>query len=200
MRGLTIGTCTILVVGHLPSADNRKGLRSRDVGFDPREGARWLRGITAARALLRCFGAVVDAAYCPTTLRHASSARLLTDALAIAEPVEDARLNNIDYGKFKGLPVSDTPSPVNIESRYEGGEAWIQVAERWRSFCVEVLPRHEGKLVLLAGQSAAAPRMLRHLCMRVPLEEAVRQPVPAIPFFSQHHEFPTNNLIWHYTW
>jgi broad specificity phosphatase PhoE len=198
---LSIRNCNILVLGHLPSADNRKGLRSRDIDFDPEAARLWRDSIIGARPLLRCFGLLVDRTYCPTSLRHAGSARLLTEALGIAEPVEDARLNNVDYGVHKGQPLAETPSGVAaLVHPFEGGEAWSHVAERWRSFCSEVLPRHEGKLVLLAGQSAAAPRMLRHICNRIPLEYAISQPVPNIPFFSSRTDFPKENLVWRYSW
>ena len=192
--------CNILVLGHLPSADNRNGLRSRDIQIDSQDATRWLDSIVGARPLLRCFGLLVDRTYCPTSLRHAESARLLAKALDIADPIEDGRLNNIDYGVYKGRQLSDTPSSGDLDSPFEGGESWSQVAERWRSFCTDVLPQHEGKLVLLAGQSATAPRMLRHICKGISLDEAVSQAVPNIPFFSSTLEFPTDNLVWHYTW
>ncbi len=192
--------CTILVLGHLPSADNRSGLRSRDIQIDSRDATRWLDSIVGARPLLRCFGLLVDGTYCPTSLRHAESARLLAQSLDIADPIEDERLNNIDYGVYKGRQLSDTPSPCDLDSPFEGGESWNQVAVRWRSFCTEVLPKHEGKLVLLAGQSATAPRMLRHICNGISLGESINQAVPNIPFFSSTHEFPTSNIAWRYTW
>lgn len=192
--------CTILVVGHLPSSDNRAGLRSRDIDYEEEAARNWLERVGGARALLRCFGLLVAGTYCPTTMRHASSARLLASALSIAEPHEDARLNNIDYGVFKGRPLADTPVLAGLDQAYDGGESWTAVFNRWRSFCTEVLTRHDGEIVLLAGQSATAPRMLRHICNGIPLAEAVSRPVPNIPFFTSWTGFPTENLVWHYSW
>lgn len=192
--------CTILVLGHLPSSDNRTGLRSRDIDYEEDVAANWLDGVASARALLRCLGLVIAGTYCPTTIRHASSARLLTSALSIADPREDARLNNIDYGVFKGRPLADTPALADLDQAYEGGESWSAVLERWQSFCSEVLARHDGEIVLLAGQSATAPRMLRHICNGLPLADAVSRPVPNIPFFTSRVDFPTENLVWHYSW
>jgi broad specificity phosphatase PhoE len=193
-------SCTILVLGHLPSPDNKEGLRSTDIDCDREAATNWLENIALARPVLRCFGLLVAGAYCPDTIRHATSARLLAEALGLAQPIDDPRLNNIDYGRYKGRPLSDTPRLADLDERYDGGESWNDVASRWRAFCAEVLTGHPGQLVLLAGQSATAPRMLRHLCNGVPLREAVDQPVPTIPFFSTKLDFPTENLVWRYSW
>ncbi len=198
---LTRCSCTILILGHLPSADNLNRLRSRDIDIEPITAQRWRSRIAAAVPLLRCFARLVSVTYCPTTIRHARSAMLLTELLGIEGPVADARLNNIDYGVHKGHPLELTPSRAATPSiPYEGGEAWSDVATRWRQFCAETLPRHEGELVLLAGQSGTAARMLRHICEGVPLQDVLKSQIPSIPFFSSHWDFPTDGLLWQYSW
>jgi broad specificity phosphatase PhoE len=134
-------------------------------------------------------------------LRHAQSARLLTQILAIGDPLEDERLNNIDYGTFKGRPVKETPQMADSPNvAYEGGECWNDVAAKWGKFCREELVKHNRGIVLLAGQSATAVRMLRHICDHIPLKETLSEEVPNIPFFSNEIDFSTKNLVWRYTW
>lgn len=198
---MTKRSCKILVLGHLPSTDNLQRLRARDVGVDPETLAAWRTNVTGCLGLLRCFGTLISITYCPTSLRNLQSAQLLTEVLGIAAPHADRRLNTIDYGVYKGRPVLETPSRAGARHvPYEGGESWDDVVERWRDFCKAVLRQHEDKIVLLAGQSATAVRMLRHFCEHVPLERALDDPVPNIPFFSSRVDFPTTNLVWHYSW
>ena len=193
--------CTILVLGHLPSPDNLNGLRSRDIDIDPRTARRWRSQIKGSVPLLRCFARLVSVTYCPTSLRHAHSAKLLTRLLEINDPIEDARLNNIDYGVHKGHALEHTPSRAAMpDLPYEGGESWYQVAARWREFCAERLPKHDAGVVLLAGQSGTAPRMLRHICDGISLVDAVTHAVPHVPFFSATGDIPNDGLVWRYIW
>jgi hypothetical protein len=194
-------SCTILILGHLPSRDNLEGLRSRDLSVDSACVANWRSNIVGAIPLLRCFASLVSITFCPASLRHAQSARLLTETLAISDPFEDERLNNIDYGIFKGRPVTETPPMTDTPHiPYEGGESWNDVASKWGEFCREELSKHNRGIVLLAGQSATAVRMLRHFCDHVPLSQALSEEVPNIPFFSPGIDFSTRNLVWRYTW
>lgn len=198
---MTTCNCTILILGHLPSVDNLNRIRSRDIDIEPLTAHHWRDHIRGALPLLRCFARLVSISYCPTSLRHARSAKLLTEALGIDDPIADARLNNIDYGVYKGRPLGLTPlRATKPDLPYEGGEAWSDVAARWREFCAEILPRHKDGLVLLAGQSGTAARMLRHICEDVPLSDVLAQELPNLPFFSSDGDFSTNGLVWRYRW
>ncbi len=121
--------------------------------------------------------------------------------LGIDDPIPDVRLNNIDYGVHKGRPLGGTPSlAATPEVAYEGGESWTQVAARWQEFCDETLCRYDDDVVLLAGQSGAAARMLIHICDKVPLREALARELPDMPFFSSAGEVPTSTVVWRYRW
>lgn len=112
--------------------------------------------------------------YCPSNPRHIESAKLICEMLKLPPPIPDARLNNVDYGTFKGQPSSVMkPRHEYIEIPYPGGDSWSQCVAHWRSFFEEVLPRYNGEPVLLAGQSGAAIRMCAHLCDGMKLSEAV---------------------------
>ena len=194
-------SCTILILGHLPSRDNLEGLRSRDLAVDPVCVSDWHSSTIGALPLLRCFASLISVTYCPASLRHAQSAQLLTEMLAIGDPLEDERLNNIDYGVFKGRPVKETPWMTDTPHiAYEGGESWNDVTLKWAEFCRKELSKYNRGIVLLAGQSATAVRMLRHFCDHVPLSQALSEEVPNIPFFSPGIDFSTRNLVWRYNW
>ena len=177
-----MGTVPLYVWNHLPSADNRDNLvarseqpvlpeimRERKVQFqrlekeDPYLLERLVR-------LFRIFKAV----YCPSSPRHIESASLICDFFKLPAPVTDSRLNAVNYGQFKGLPMSSLlPAHTYIETPYSGGESWLECLARWRSFFEEVLKPHDGHPVLLAGQTRAAIRMCSHLCEGMDLAKAV---------------------------
>lgn len=188
-----MGIVPIYVWNHLPSADNRDGLvarseqpvlpevmekrRTRLQRFqdeDPYLLERLIR-------LLRLFEAV----YCPTSPRHVESATLFCDFFKLPAPISDGRLNAVNYGSFKGQPMSAMkPAHDYIETPYPAGESWLQCLARWRSFFEDVLRKHDGHPILLAGQTRAAIRMCAHLCAGVNLSEAVDLEVtdPKVPW------------------
>jgi broad specificity phosphatase PhoE len=177
-----MGIVPLYVWTHFPSADNRDGLvarseqpvlaeemRKRKMQFqrleeqDPYLLERLVR-------LLRIFKAV----YCPSSPRHVESAALICEFFKLPTPIPDNRLDAVDYGNFKGHPLSGIKAPHNyVDIPYPGGESWRQCLRRWRSFFEEVLIRCDGQPVLLAGQTRAAIRMCANLCDGMELSEAV---------------------------
>jgi hypothetical protein len=106
--------------------------------------------------------------------RDIESAKLICELFKLPAPILDARLNAIDYGNFKGQPLSSIRPPHDyIEMPYPGGESWLDCLARWRSFFEEVLITYNGQPVLLAGQTRAAIRMCAHLCDGMRLSDAV---------------------------
>jgi broad specificity phosphatase PhoE len=177
-----MGIIPIYVWNHLPSADNRDGIVPRSeqsvlpeiveerklqfqrlTDLDPYFIERFLR-------LCRLFRAV----YCPSTARHIESAALICELLNLPRPVPDPRLNAIDYGKFKGKPLAEMGAPHEyVDKPYPGGESWLQCRSRWESFFQDALQTHDGRPVLLAGQTRAGIRMCAHLCEGMNLGDAV---------------------------
>jgi broad specificity phosphatase PhoE len=188
-----MGTVPLYVWNHLPSADNRDNLvarsdqpvlpeimRERKIQFqrlekeDPYLLERLVR-------LFRIFKAV----YCPSSPRHIESASLICDFFKLPAPITDSRLNAVNYGQCKGLPMSSLqPAHTYIDTPYPGGESWLECLARWRSFFEEVLKPHDGHPVLLAGQTRAAIRMCAHLCDSMDLAEAIDLEItdPHIPW------------------
>jgi broad specificity phosphatase PhoE len=177
-----MGIVPIYVWNHLPSADNRDGLVARseqpvlpEVIAERRNQFRRLQDqdpyfLERIVRLFRIFKGV----YCPSTPRHIESAKLICELLKLPAPIPDARLNNVNYGQFKGEPSSIMkPRHEYVEIQYPGGDSWLDCLGRWRSFFEEVLPLYTGQPVLLAGQTGAAIRMCAHLCEGMKLSDAV---------------------------
>jgi broad specificity phosphatase PhoE len=170
------------VWNHFKSADNRDGLVARSeqpVLPEVIEGHRsefqrlQERGPYFMEKIVKLFR-IFQAVYCPSTPRHVESTQLICEMFKLPAPIPDARLDAVDYGSFKGKPLSSLGPPHDyVEMRYPGGESWLDCANRWRSFFEEVLPRHNGQPVLLGGQTRAAIRMCAHLCDGMRLSDAV---------------------------
>ena len=188
-----MGIVPIYVWNHLPSADNRDGLVARseqpvlpDVMEKRRMQFQRLQDedpylLEKLVRLFRLFAAV----YCPTSPRHIESATLICDFFKLPAPISDARLNAVNYGNFKGQPMSGMKPPHDyVEIAYPGGENWLQCLARWRSFFQEALPKHNSHPVLLAGQTRAAIRMCAHLCDGMKLSDAVDLEItdPKVPW------------------
>jgi len=187
-----MGIVPVYVWNHLLSADNRDGLvarseqpvlpeemEKRKMQFrrlqeqDPYLLERLVR-------LVRIFKAV----YCPASLRHIESATLICEFFKLPAPISDGRLDAVDYGNFKGQPISSMKPPHDyVEIAYPGGESWLQclaVGSHFsrRSSKTRWLP------VLLAGQTRAAIRMCAHLCNGIKISDAVDLEVndPKVPW------------------
>ena len=177
-----MGIVPIYVWEHFQSADNRDGLVARpeqpvlpEVMEERRTQFQRLQdeGPYFMAKFLRLFR-IFKGVYCPSTPRHIESAKLICELFKLPAPIADARLNAIDYGNFKGQPLSSIRPPHDyIEMPYPGGESWLDCLARWRSFFEEVLITYNGQSVLLAGQTRAAIRMCAHLCDGMRLSDAV---------------------------
>jgi len=90
---------------------------------------------------------------------------------------EDWRLRECDYGELNGSPVAeiDALKPSRIDEPFPGGESYLQVVERTRSFLNDLLPERDGSRVLLIAHSANR-WALQHLLLGVPLEEVIGAP------------------------
>jgi broad specificity phosphatase PhoE len=188
-----MGLVPIYVWNHFPSADNRDGLVARseqpvlpEVMEERRIQFERLQDQDRyfMEKILRLFR-IFKAVYCPSTPRHIESAALICELFKLPAPIPDERLNAIDYGKFKGQPLSTMAPPHDyIETPYPGGESWFQCLGRWRSFFEEALQRYDSQPVLLAGQTRAAIRMCAHLCDGMKLSDAVDLEVtdPKVPW------------------
>jgi broad specificity phosphatase PhoE len=177
-----MGTVPLYVWNHLPSADNRDRLvaRSEQSVLPEVMEKRKLQFNQLQRQdaylyerLVRLFR-LFKAVYCPSSPRHIESATLICEFFKLPPPIADSRLDAVDYGNFKGQPMSSIKPPHNyIDVAYPDGESWFQCLQRWRLFFEEVLQKHDGHPVLLAGQTRAAIRMCAHLCEGLELERAV---------------------------
>jgi len=188
-----MGIVPIYVWNHLPSADNRDGLVARseqpvlpEVMEKRKMQFQRLQDEDPylLEKLIRLFH-LFEAVYCPTSPRHIESATLICDFFKLPAPVSDARLNAVNYGNLKGQPMSGMKPPHNyVEIPYPDGDSWLQCVTRWRSFFEEVLPKHNGHPVLLAGQTRAAIRMCAHLCDGIKISDAVDLEVtdPKVPW------------------
>lgn len=190
--------CKILVLGHLPSADNRARLRARDQPVLQVERQQFASDIASALPLVRAWASLAAATYCPSTLRHRESAETLCTALGLPALTVDSRLDNVDYGVYKGQPLLTTPRAIDhFHDPYPGGTSWSDVLARWTAFTKTILCNHSGELVLLAGQSGAAARMLEILCdHRDPLDVLADEGLD-VPFLNQGL---ADRVTWTYSW
>jgi broad specificity phosphatase PhoE len=90
---------------------------------------------------------------------------------------QDWRLRECNYGELNGSPVAeiDALKPSRIDEPFPGGESYLQVVERTRSFLNDLLPERDGSRVLLIAHSANR-WALQHLLLGVPLEEVIGAP------------------------
>ena len=188
-----MGSVPVYVWNHFPSADNRDELVARSeqpvlpqVIEERRNEFERLQdqGRYFMEKILRLFR-IFKGIYCPSTPRHIESAKLICELFKLPVPIPDGRLNAIDYGNFKGQPMSNLKPPHDyVDIPYPGGESWLDCLARWRSFFEEVLPVYNGQPVLLAGQTRAAIRMCAHLCEGMKISDAVDLEVtdPKVPW------------------
>ena len=177
-----MGIVPLYVWNHFLSADNRDGLVARpeqpvlpEVMEERKIQFRRLQEEDPYLfdRLVRMFR-IFKAVYCPSSPRHIESASLICEFFKLPTPISDERLNAVDYGDFKGQPLSVLKPPhTYLDKAYPGGESWLQCVARWRSFFEEVLPAYHGQPVLLAGQTRAAIRMCAHLCDGMNISDAV---------------------------
>ena len=89
----------------------------------------------------------------------------------------DWRLRECNYGELNGAPVAEIEAQraQRIGEPFPGGESYLQVVERTRSFLNDLFPEQEGKRVLLIAHSANR-WALQHLLLGLPLDEVVKGP------------------------
>jgi broad specificity phosphatase PhoE len=90
---------------------------------------------------------------------------------------EDWRLRECNYGELNGRPVSevDLERLRRVDEPFPGGESYLEVVDRVRSFLDELSPELDGARVLLIGHSATR-WALEHLLLGASLEALVAEP------------------------
>jgi hypothetical protein len=181
-----MGCVPVFLLPHLPSEDNRKGIRARSEQPPIEETklevervfhfAHWdTLKFAYLTTWLRMLAPIFEHVYCPTeSVRHIESAKVWREVLGLKEIKCDHRLNGIDYGAFKGKVAKLEPPALEfIDQPYPGGESYWEVIERTRSFCEEELKNHDREPALIVSSAGSTRRAFAHLCNGVPLEEAV---------------------------
>ena len=86
----------------------------------------------------------------------------------------DWRLRECNYGMLNGTAVArlEVERTRHVQDPYSGGESYMDVAARVRSFLHDLSPRYADKRVVVIGHSATK-WALDHLLEGTPLEELV---------------------------
>jgi broad specificity phosphatase PhoE len=95
-----------------------------------------------------------DAIFCSDLQRSYKTAEL---AFGDKFPVfQDRRLRECDYGDFEHRPSSEIEAgrPRRIIQPFPNGESYQQRAEYMRTFLEELLPRYDGKRIMIIGSRA----------------------------------------------
>jgi broad specificity phosphatase PhoE len=89
--------------------------------------------------------------------------------------VQDRRLRECHYGAFQAAPRAEMEAARRsaIDAPFPGGESYVQVAERMRSFLRDLAAEYAGRRVLLVGHGATL-WTLEHLVNGHDLGETVR--------------------------
>ena len=189
-----MGIVPIYVWNHLLSADNRDGLVARsEQPVLPEEMEKRKMQFQRLQEqdpyllerLVRLFR-IFKAVYCPSSPRHMESATLISEFFKLPVPISDGRLDAVDYGNFKGQPLSSMKPPHNyVEISIP---RWRELASVSRALAV-VFRGSPPKTtmanpILLAGQTRAAIRMCAHLCDGINISDAVDLEVtdPNVPW------------------
>ena len=114
-----------------------------------------------------------DAAFCSDLVRATETATIVLEGRGIAA-VADSRLRELDYGELTHRPVPEVLGQAleHVDVPYPGGESYVDATERMRAFLDETAARLGDARVLLIGHRATH-HALEHLCLRLPLVEAV---------------------------
>jgi len=112
-----------------------------------------LEQAAAAAQALRRKGLIPDAIYCASLQRTRRFATIVADALGLAEPVVDHRLDELDYGSWAGrsndeILAADPDAAAAMEA-WNAGDAWPEGAG-WVS---------EKKTVMAGLESYVAERL-----------------------------------------
>jgi len=112
-----------------------------------------LEQAAAAAQALRRKGLIPDAIYCASLQRTRRFATIVADALGLAEPVVDRRLDELDYGSWAGRSndeiLAASPGAAAAMEAWNAGDVWPEGAG-WVS---------DRKTVLAGLESYAAERL-----------------------------------------
>jgi broad specificity phosphatase PhoE len=69
---------------------------------------------------------------------------------------QDARLRECNYGELNGMPLGrlEQERLQRVNHPFPGGESYLDVVERTRSFLAKLLRHHDGRRLLLVAHSA----------------------------------------------
>lgn len=160
----------VFIVPHLPVANNLGGILA---GLDDQSIESYEECLAALHEAIEPyrFRAVLS-----SPLRRSLETVALCFDSATTPLRIDKRLLPVDYGRFHGRSKRDV-GPLScryVERPFPGGESYGEVAVRYESFLLEVLPEYEGQEVVLIGHEGS-DSLLAHLCEGGSLESRLRQ-------------------------
>lgn len=113
-----------------------------------------------------------DAIFCSSLKRSLRSAEI---AFGKKFPIiQDARLNECDYGDLTQHPSSDVDGqkPQRINTPFPNGESYGQTTERIRAFLKDLFNNYDGKRVMIIGHRATQYG-LENIIKGLPLEQVI---------------------------
>jgi 2,3-bisphosphoglycerate-dependent phosphoglycerate mutase len=159
----------IVFESHSTSVDNERWIASGwlDPQLSPL-GRRQAKELGERRVLDE-----LVAVFCSDLARAAETAQIAFGARGL--PIfKDWRLRECNYGMLNGTAVArlEVERTKHVLDPYPGGESYLDVVARARSFLHDLPPRYPDKRVAVIGHSATK-WALDHLLEGAPLEELV---------------------------
>ncbi|HEX2428853.1 MAG TPA: histidine phosphatase family protein [Gaiellaceae bacterium] len=113
------------------------------------------------------------AVFCSDLARATETARIAFGGLGV-RTFHDWRLRECNYGMLNGTPVArlEAERTRHVVDPYPGGESYVDVVARVRSFLHDLPPRFADERIAVIGHSATK-WALDHLLEGTPLEELV---------------------------
>jgi broad specificity phosphatase PhoE len=161
----------IIFESHATSLDNERGLASGHYDVDLSE----LGEQQASQLGERHKGEHFDAIFVSDLKRSFETGEL---AFGKSFPIiKDSRLRECDYGDLTRKPDTEIASAKAkyIHEPFPGGESYVQVAERMKSFLQDLLKNYDGKKVMIIGHRATQYG-LEHWINGVQLKQAITAP------------------------
>jgi broad specificity phosphatase PhoE len=157
---------------HSVSTDNERGIATGWL-----DGALSERGRELAHELGRRRRADGVAAVFTSDLGRAVETAEIAFGRAGLPIYRDARLRECNYGDLNGLPgdLVAAERASHVETPFEEGESYAEVAERVRSFLYDLAHAWDGARVVVIGHSATR-WALDHLLLGIPLADLVGGP------------------------
>jgi broad specificity phosphatase PhoE len=145
-------TIQLVYETHSITTDNEAGIAT---GWLP--GVLSERGVESARELgRRRRHDGIDAIYASDLARAAETARIAFEGSSIPVHLE-SRLRECNYGRLNGIPATEhgPQRALHVTEPWPGGESYLDVVARTRSFLEDLLLRHDdGARVLVIAHSA----------------------------------------------